>query len=139
MEMSGFEYEISTASGGIVFVLSDNQPKIDRVKVSISDIQKNKTEKFSEQQMEIIHRAKNKIIQEIRSFEKAGKKFKAPNLSRVYGDFGGSSGFKETLDIPNKTKLHEMFEMLFGDYFIITGTHPNIIISTGGVSSDEQE
>ena len=139
MEMSGIEYDISTESGGIVFVLSDNQPKIDRVKVSKSEIQKNKTEKFSEQQMEIIHRAKNKIIQEIRSFEKAGKKFKAPNLSRVYGDFGGSSGFKETLDIPNKTKLHEMFEMLFGDYFIITGTHPNIIISTGGVSSDEQE
>ena len=141
MEMSGIEYEINTESGGIVFVLSDNQPKMDSPKVSKAKIkmQEHEVGNFSEPQIEIIQRAKDKIIQEIRSFEKAGKKFKAPNLSRVYGDFGGSSGFKETLNIPNKTKLLEMFEMLFGDYFIITGTHPNIIISTNDVSSDEQE
>lgn len=141
MEMSGIEYEMNSESGDIVFVLSDNQPRMDQPRVSKTKkkIREPKVTQFTEQQMEIIQRAKEKIIQEIQSFEKTGRKFKAPNLSRVYGEFGGSSGFKETLNIPNKTKLLEMFEMLFDDRFIITGTHPNIIISTKDASSDEQE
>tara|TARA_B110000902_G_C14278775_1_gene575939 strand:+ start:678 stop:2579 length:1902 start_codon:yes stop_codon:yes gene_type:complete len=143
MEMTGIEYETNSESGDLVFVLNETQPKFVPFMAPETKIEIPATgmDLFTDPQMDVIERAKNKIIEEIQSFEKEGKEFKSSNLSRVYIDFGGSIGFKETLNIPKKTKLLEMFEMLFGNYFTISGTSPgwNIKISKQGETSDEQE
>lgn len=128
LEMAAVDYTTKTENETMLYMLNKKQKKLpakEEIKNPLAEIKEVPEKTFSPEQRIIINAALEKIRTEISNFESEGKVFKASNLSKVYNKYGGGVKFKKSLGIPISTKLHDMFTMLFGDVFDISGTSPN--------------
>ena len=143
MQMGALDYTTRDLDGETYYFFNKVQVKLPPIEDSTilqQQVSIDVKHKFTPEQYLTIEAVYEKICSEILTFESEGKPFKASNLSRVYSDYGGGVEFKKMLGLPISTKLHEMFELLFGDEFVISGSSPNwnlAINSTGKASQEE--
>jgi hypothetical protein len=128
LEMAAVDYTTRKENETMFYMLNKKQKKLpvkEQVKNPLEEIEEVPEKRFSPEQRIVIDAALEKIRTEISNFEAEGKVFKASNLSRVYSNYNGGVEFKKLLGLPISTKLQDMFTILFGDAFKISGTSPN--------------